>query len=335
MASFKVHHAKAEKAPNDAKGKTLCPACIPLSTQYIRHNIVPTRNTQLTSISNTVVSIRKVGASSGTSSQQQVKVQPLSLDPNGNCRVNIFSNVQQGETMLQYPYSRCYVVESTTPSGQVLQTSGFALSATRVLTSNAHVVNIEQRPGVITVARSYSFTNSDGSINTAFDSEAASTATSWGDDEHEANIGLRYCMLAMHNPLTITDSEGDQVHTTILSVLSINPNPTLQLITRDVPNGNLVTGSATGAPQRITNHNVAEWYVTNLGGWLGRHNSANHWDFLRGSPIFVTEESGPIDGPLVTKAWLVGLVTDEVVASSPCTVNAGLFVDDGAVTRLL
>ena len=48
--------------------------------------------------------------------------------------------------MLQYPYSRCYVVESTASSGQVLQTSGFALSPTRVLTSNAHVVNIEQRP---------------------------------------------------------------------------------------------------------------------------------------------------------------------------------------------
>lgn len=331
MASFKIHHARAEKAPNDAKGKALYPACIPQSTQYIRHDIFPTGNTQITSISNTVVSIRKVGASSGTSSQQQVEVQPRSLDSNGNCRINIFSTVQQGETMRQYPYSRCYVVESTTPSGQVLQTSGFALSAIRVLTSNAHVVNIEQRPGVITVARSYSFNNSDGSLNTAFDSQTVSSVASWGDDEHEANIGLRYCMLAMRNPLTITDSEGDQVYTNILSVLSINPNPPLQLITRDVPGGNLVTGSATGAPQRITNHNVAEWYVTNLGGWLGRYNSANLWDYLRGSPIFA--ESGPTDGPLATR--LVGLVTDEVVASSPCTVNAGLFVDGGAVTRLL
>jgi hypothetical protein len=234
--------------------------------------------------------------------------------------------------MLQYPYSRCYVVESTASSGQVLQTSGFALSATRVLTSNAHAVNIEQRPGAITVARSYSFTNPDGSINTTFDSQTASEIVSWGD---EAGIGLRYCMLAMRDPLTITDNEGDQVYTTILSVLSINPSPTLQLVTRDVPDGTLVTGSATGAPQRITNGSVAEWYVTDLGGWLGRYNNADFWDFLRGSPIFVTEELGPIDGPLTKKAWLVGLVTDEVVASSPCTVNAGLFVDDGAVTRLL
>jgi hypothetical protein len=44
---------------------------------------------------------------------------------------------------------------------------------------------------------------------------------------------------------------------------------------------------------------------------------------------------GSFDGPWTTKAWLVGLVTDEVVASSPCTVTAGLFVDDEAVTRLL
>ena len=237
--------------------------------------------------------------------------------------------------MLQYPYSRCYVVESTASSGQVLQTSGFALSPTRVLTSNAHVVNIEQRPGIITVARSYQTTDSDGSITTTFDSHTASHMASWGDDENEANIGLRYCMLAMDDLLAVRGDEGDQGYTTILSVLSINPNPTLQLITRDVPDATLETGSNTGAPRRITNGSVAEWYVTDLGGWIGRYNNADFWDFLRGSPIFVTEESGPIDGPWTTKAWLVGLVTDEVVASSPCTVNAGLFVDDGAVTRLL
>lgn len=163
--------------------------------------------------------------------------------------------------MLQYPYSRCYVVESTASSGQVLQTSSFALSSTRVLTSNAHVVNIEQRPGIITVARSYQTTNPDGSITTTFDSHTASHTASWGGDENEANIGLRYCMLAMNDPLTITDGEGDQVHTTILSVLSINPNPTLQLVTREVPDKTLVTGSNTGAPRRITNGSVTEWYV--------------------------------------------------------------------------
>lgn len=101
-------------------------------------------------------------------------------------------------------------------------------------------------------------------------------------------------MLAMNDPLTITDGEGDQVYTTILSVLSINPNPTLQLITRDVPDGTLVTGSNTGAPRRITNGSAAEWYVTDLGGWIRRYNNADFWDFLRGSPIFVTEESDPL-----------------------------------------
>lgn len=237
--------------------------------------------------------------------------------------------------MRQYPYSRCYVVTSTAASGQVLQTSGFALSSTRVLTSNAHIINIEQRPGAITVARSYSITNPGGSINTTFDSHNAATVVSWGNDEKEANIGLRYCMLAMRDPLTITDGEGADVFTTITSVLSISPTPSLQLITRTVPNAVLMTGSARGSPRRITNGSVAEWFVTNLGGWLGRHTTSQHWDYMRGSPIFVNIETGPINGPLVNRAWLVGLVTDEVVASSPCTVNAGLFVDDGAVTRLL
>jgi hypothetical protein len=153
----------------------------------------------------------------------------LSLDPDGNCRIKIFSDVPQGNTMLQYPFSRCYVVQSTTTTGQVIQTSGFALSGTHVLTSNVHIINIEQRPGPITVSRSYQFVNPDGSTDTTFDSQVANEVASWGDDEKEANIGLRYCMLDMANSLTITDSEGGQVFTTITSVLSINPSPDLQL----------------------------------------------------------------------------------------------------------
>lgn len=73
-------------------------------------------------------------------------------------------------------------------------------------------------------------------------------------------------MLAMDDLLAIRGDEGDQGYTTILSVLSINPNPTLQLIIRDVPDGTLVTRSNTEAHRRITNGSVAEWYVTDLGG---------------------------------------------------------------------
>lgn len=99
--------------------------------------------------------------------------------------------------MRQCPYSRCDVVESTAPSGQVLQTSGFALGPTRFLTSNAHVVNIEQRPGIITVARSYQTINTDGSITTTFDSHTASHTASWGDAEHEANIGFQQILVSV------------------------------------------------------------------------------------------------------------------------------------------
>jgi hypothetical protein len=32
--------------------------------------------------------------------------------------------------------------------------------------------------------------------------------------------------------------------------------------------------------------------VTDLGGWIGRYNNPDFWNFLRGSPVFVAEESG-------------------------------------------
>lgn len=221
------------------------------------------------------------------------------------------------------------------PAGVVYQTSGFALSGTRILTSNVHIINIEQRPGAITVERSFKITNEDGSVSLEQESIVASRVISWGNDEKEANIGLRYCMLSMPTSLHITDGEGDDVFTTITSVLSINPQPPLQVVTRRVPTAELVTATVNDEPRRVTFGSVAEWFVTDLGGWIGRHTTTNDWDYMRGSPIFVTQESGPPNGPLVSKAWLVGIVTDAVVASNPCTVNAGLFVDDGAVQRLL
>jgi hypothetical protein len=259
----------------------------------------------------------------------------LDLDSDGNCRINIFNDVPDGPTMLQYPFNRCCIVQSTAMTGQVMESSGFALSATRVLTSDIHHINTEQRPGPITVLRVYHTVNEDGSIETIQESVIANGSVAFGDNAEGNLIGLHYCMLATENSLNITDDEGDNVFTTITSVLSINPNPDLQLLTRRVPTGELVSGIATGAPRRVTFGSVAEWYVTNLGGWIGTRTTATLTTFLRGSPIFVTEEMGPLNGPLVSKAWLVGLVTDEVVASNPCTVNAGLFVDDGAVTRLL
>jgi len=293
-----------------------------------------------------VPTVSKISSRSAASSQthetpQSGGIHPSGLDQNGNCKINIFSPVPQGEPMVQYPNSRCYFVETSNAAGQVLQTSGFALSPNRVLTSSAHVVNLQSKAGSCLIQRSYSFVNEDGSVETEFDSHYASRVVFWDNPENEPDIGLRYCMFALDtDPLTITDEAGENVFTTITSVLELSSEPTLQLLTRDVQNSTtqdatLMSGEVTGAPRQVTTGHVAEWFSTDLGGWLGRHDNAFDWDYLRGSPIFVTEEMGPPNGPLTTMAWLVGLVTDEVVASSPCTVNAGLFTDLGGVTRLL
>lgn len=146
-------------------------------------------------------------------------------------------------------------------------------------------------------------------------------------------MGYRYCILGMANPLNITDSEGDNTFGTITGFLSIPPTLDLTLLTRRVPSGELLQGTSTEAPRRVTFGNLSEWYVTHLGGYIGRGSD----DYMLGSPIFVAQESfaGGISGAVTTEYILVGLVVDEVVASDPCTVNAALFVDDGAVQQVL
>jgi hypothetical protein len=113
---------------------------------------------------------------------------PLDLDADGNCRINIFNDVPQFE-ISQYPYSRCYMVQSVNSVGQVMATSGFALSSTPVLTSNVHVTNISQKPGVITVMRLYQTVSEDGDTSDVFESSFAKSSTYFGGAANQ-NIGL-------------------------------------------------------------------------------------------------------------------------------------------------
>lgn len=102
--------------------------------------------------------------------QEELKadIRPLSLDPNGNCRVDILAPVPEGNTMIKHPWSRCYIVESTLANGTVLRTSGYALSATRVITSDVHF-----EPPSTKVSRAYVFGDLSGPHTTHFDSEWA------------------------------------------------------------------------------------------------------------------------------------------------------------------
>ena len=124
--------------------------------------------------------------------------------------------------------------------------------------------------------------------------------------------------------------DSSESGTSILSLLI------LQLITRDVPDETLETGSNTGAPRRITNGSRSRMVRDGPWGLDWKAQQSRLLEFLARVSSFCGRGVGVhLMGHGRLKAWLVGLVTDEVVASSPCTVNAGLFVDDEAVTRLL
>jgi hypothetical protein len=268
----------------------------------------------------------------GTRSDQDARpdnIEVRSLDPDGNCRINTFTTVPEGNTFLRHPYSRCYIVESTSTAGAVRRTSGYALSSTRVITSDVHY-------GARTIKVSRAFTRPSplgGPTLTTFDSEWANAIRTWDPAEKQKNIGLRYAILGMAAPLNITDGDGDNNFTTITSVLSITRTPELLLLTRRVPSGELVTDTSVETPWQITfGTPAAEWFNTHLGGYIGRGSD----DYMLGSPIFVTSSSTTLPGGgTSTSQVLVGLVTDEIVATSPCSVNAGLFTDPNGVNLLL
>jgi len=266
-------------------------------------------------------------ATTTSSSLKATKTARQPLDPNGNCRVNTLTAVPQSDIPDRHPYDRCYIVETTFATGTV-RTSGYALSADRVITSDVHF-----GPEPTTVSRVYTRYNPGGLPITSFDTHYANAIRCWSADSRRTNVGLRYCVLGMDTPLSIHDSEGHHTYTTITSILSFPGTPTLSLITRNIPTGELIMGTSTEVPRRITFGSVAEWYSTHLAGYLGRGSD----DYMLGSPIFVTVATTSLTpgGRTTYNHLLVGLVTDEVVASNPCTVNAGLFVEDGAVQRLL
>jgi hypothetical protein len=256
-------------------------------------------------------------------------IEVRSLDPDGNCRINTLATVPEGTKFVQHPYSRCYIVESTSTTGEVRRTSGYALSAIRVITSDVHY-----GARSIKVSRVYTISSPlGGPSTTTFDSQSANAIRTWNDAERQTNIGLRYAILGMAAPLSIHDSDGDNKFTTITSILSITRTPELLLLTRRVPSGELVSGTSVGTLSQITfGTPAAEWFNTHLGGYIGRGGD----DYMLGSPIFVTESTTPVPGGgTSTSKVLVGLVTDEIVATDPCSVNAGLFTDPNGVNGLL
>lgn len=255
-------------------------------------------------------------------------IQVRSLDADGNCRINTLTTVPNGVKFLQHPYSRCYIVESTSNTGSVRRTSGYALNSTRVITSDVHY-----GARSIKVSRAYTLPSPiGGPSTTGFDSQWANAIRTWYDDQRKANIGLRYAILGMAAPLRIPDSAGDSNFTTITSILSISRTPELLLLTRRVPSGELVSGVSTESPRQITTGSVAEWFNTHLGGYIGRGSD----DYMLGSPVFVTSSLTPLPGGgTTTGQLLVGVVTDEIVASNPCSVNVGMFTDLGGINSLL
>jgi hypothetical protein len=298
-----------------------------LEVRYVSGLIAPTESNPSASASASAAAVDKAKLDDEqTMHTLDVPFPSGGIDGFGSCRIDMFSSVDASPKMRQHPWSRVYVVESRSPTGQLRRTSGYALSRTRVLTSDIH-----GNGSGIRVSRLY--TTSPGGSAFA-DSDTAHSAKWFYDGQRGANLGLRYMVLMMDQGVAIVDSEGDGNYTTITAAQSINPDAELTMVTRSANTDELVQGSTGVKPLRMTNGYVAEQYFTALGGY----GVSGENDYILGSPIFVTETTfeGGVGGNPITKMLLVGLATEEPKGGNEsCSVNAGLFHDLGAVELIL
>lgn len=251
------------------------------------------------------------------------------FDQDGNCRASSLIEIPAGSKLTNYPFERNYIVESKHNDGTIWQTCGFALRADRVITADIHTA-----PSMISVR---AFRETDTGAGDQFVAAHAATAITWRDADKIANQGMNYCVLGMEPGLIAKDKEFDMNFTTIGAATIGSFFPQLTMITRRVPFMEVLQGTTTGRPRKVTTAGLANWYSSDFGGYRGKIQGNTIMDYLRGSPVYVREvDIDPITQQVTRdELVLVGLATDTIVDDDPCSVNIGLFEDRGAVDILV